>query len=224
MAMRTSVRLFAVCRERAKADQISIDIPGDSATLEQLRAAIAAEVPALAAFLPLVRIALNERFATEGDQIREGDELALIPPVSGGSGLGPYEIRSEPIDPREVIRAVSTNDAGAVVSFSGTVRASTEGREVLALEYEAYESMAARFLRVIGEEIAARWPNTRSAILHRTGRLEVGEVSVVIAVSSPHRADAFEGCRHAIERLKKDVPIWKKEVRRDGSIWVGIGS
>jgi molybdopterin synthase catalytic subunit len=185
---------------------------------------VGAAEPRLLPLLGLVRVAVNERFATKEDRITEGDDVALIPPVSGGSGQGPFDIRRDPIRVDEVVARVESPGAGAVVAFAGTVRASTDGCEVVALEYEAYESMAIRFLRQIGDEITRMWPEARVAILHRIGRLEVGETSVAIATSSPHRADAFEACRHAIERLKKDVPIWKKEIRRDGSVWVGVGS
>lgn len=224
MVMRISVRLFAVCRERAGTDRLDVELVGETASVADLRRAIAAASPALAPLLPIVRFAVDERFASDADPVQPGDEVALIPPVSGGSGLGPFELRSTPITLDEVERAVARPEAGALVSFAGTVRSKTQGHDVVALEYEAYDSMAVRFLRTIGDEVRSRWPDASVAILHRTGRLEVGEVSVVIAVSSPHRGDAFDGCRHAIERLKQDVPIWKKEIRRDGSIWVGAGS
>jgi molybdopterin synthase catalytic subunit len=187
-------------------------------------AAISLEVPSIGPLVKMVRVAVNEEFAAPDQRVRAGDEVALIPPVSGGSGLGPFAVRAEPIEEREAIDAVRSPEAGAIVSFLGTVRARTAGHEVIALEYEAYDSMAVRVLRSIGEEIMTRWPGTRAAIIHRRGRLSVGDVSVVIACSSPHRADAFDACRHAIERLKADVPIWKKEIRKDGSIWVGVGS
>lgn len=169
-------------------------------------------------------MAVNQSFADEATVVRAGDEVALIPPVSGGSGQGPFAVRGTPIDLTEVERAVRSPSAGAVCTFSGTVRSETHGHRVTALEYESYQEMAEGFLRKIGDEIAERWPGARTAILHRVGRLEVGEVAVVIAVASAHRKDAFEGCRHAIERIKEDVPIWKKELREDGSVWVGMGS
>ncbi len=222
--MRVSVRLFAVCRERVQRDTIEVEISGDSADLPRLRAAIGRDFPMLAPLLPIVRVAVNHAFAEEGDPIRAGDEVALIPPVAGGSGLGPFEIRSAPIRLEAVENAVRHGGAGAVVGFLGTVRERTGDHEVVALEYEAYLEMAELELRKIGAEIAERWPGARTAILHRVGRLEIGEASVAIAVSAPHRADAFEGCRHAIERLKAEVPIWKKEIRKDGSVWVGVGS
>lgn len=222
--MRVAVKLFAVCRERAKKDAIDLEIAGDSADLTALREAIGAACPELLPLLPIVRIAVNQAFASGDDRILEGDEVALIPPVAGGSGRGPFAIRTQPLRLEEVENAVRHGGAGAVVGFVGTVRDHTGPHDVVALEYEAYVEMAERYLRKIGDEISERWPDARAAILHRIGRLDVGEASVVIAVAAPHRADAFDGCRHAIERLKADVPIWKKEIRKDGSIWVGVGS
>ncbi len=135
-----------------------------------------------------------------------------------------FEVRTTPIEVAEVEAAVRHGGAGAVVSFTGAVRDHTGDASVEALEYESYRSMAEKYLALIGSEILDKWPKARVAILHRVGRLVVGEASVVIAVASPHRADAFDACRHAIERLKQDVPIWKKEIRTDGSVWVGVGS
>jgi molybdopterin synthase catalytic subunit len=220
--MHISVRLFAVLKDRAGTDRVELDLAGDSATLIQLKEAIAQRVPAIAPLLSQVRVAINEELAAAGALISEKDDVALIPPVSGGSGA--FAIEENPIELDRVVRAVTHPGAGAICTFSGTVRDQTKGVAVVALEYEAYRSMALKYLERIGGEIEARWPGTRAAIVHRIGRVEIGETSVVIAVSSPHRADAFEGCRHAIERLKEDVPIWKKELRVDGSIWVGVGS
>ncbi len=134
-----------------------------------------------------------------------------------------YEVREVPISTEEVLAAVHSDGTGAVVTFTGVVRAQSRGRAVLRLEYEAYVPMAEKVLRAIGDEIAERWPGARTAVLHRIGTLHPGEVAVAIAVAAPHRAEAFEGCRHAIERLKEDVPIWKREVFRDGSEWRGLG-
>jgi molybdopterin synthase catalytic subunit len=222
--MRLAVSLFAVLRDRAKADVLHLEIAGDSADLSALKEAVARACPALAPLMPIVRVALNQSFASGEDRIREGDEVALIPPVSGGSGRGPFEVVDRPIRTDEVEHAVAHPGAGAVVTFTGTVRDETSNHEVVALEYEAYLPMAKRYLEKIGGEIEAAWPGARAAILHRIGRLDVGEASVVIAVAAAHRGDAFAACRHAIERLKADVPIWKKEERKDGSVWVGVGS
>ncbi len=219
--MRLEVRLFAVCRERAGTDRLTVYVPS-APTVPELRAAIAEASPPLAPLLRISRLAINQEFAREDQVISETDELALIPPVSGGRGL--FLLTSTSIDVAAVERAVAADGAGATVSFVGTVRDHTGPHAVEALEYEAYPEMAQRFLERIGGEVADRWPGARCAIVHRTGRLGVGEASVAIAVSSAHRADAFEGCRHAIERLKQDVPIWKRELRKDGSVWVGVGS
>jgi molybdopterin converting factor subunit 1 len=222
--MKVEVRLFAVCRERAGRDRITVELPGTRASVRSLVSVIADSVPELAPLLPRVRVAVDLEFAGPDDELAEGADVALIPPVSGGSGQGPFAVLTRPIALAEVEAAVAHAGAGAVVSFAGTVRERTGEHRVLRLEYEAYAEMAEATLRRIGEEIAARWPAARAAILHRVGALEVGEVSVAIAVASPHRADAFDGCRHAIERLKEDAPIWKREVRADGSVWVGLGS
>ncbi len=131
-----------------------------------------------------------------------------------------FRIVTEPIDPRVVEAAVAHSGAGALCVFHGVVRDHSRGKRVSHLEYEAYPPMAEKVLAQIGEEIAQRWPGTRVAITHRVGRLVVGETSVVIAVSSPHRAEAFEACRYAIEELKVRVPIWKKEFAEDGEYWV----
>lgn len=220
--MRMTVRLFAICRERAQTDEIQVDLPDGPATVSTVKSAIAEQYPVLAPLLSAVRVAVNETFGVDDDPVTEGDELALIPPVSGGSPR--FEVRDAPINVAEVEAMVRHGGAGAVVSFTGTVRDQTDGLSVDALEYEAYRSMAEKYLARIGDEVAEQWPRARVAILHRVGRLTVGEASVVIAVASPHRADAFEACRHTIERLKQDVPIWKKEIRTDGSVWVGMGS
>jgi molybdopterin synthase catalytic subunit len=219
-----TVRLFAVCRERAGVDRIAVDLPGENPGISELQAALARAAPGLEPLLPLVRVAVNHEFADASTRFRPEDDVALIPPVSGGSGLGPFVLQEGPIDLSALERAVAFAGAGAIVSFAGTVRDHTAEHRVIALEYEAYPEMAERFLRKIGAELAERWPGIRVAIVHRVGRLLVGEISVAIAVASPHRAAAFDACRQAIERLKQDVPIWKKEIREDGSIWVGVGS
>lgn len=235
--MRVRVVLFAVCRERAKSDQISVELPDTGATAADVLRAVERAAPALSEVLPAVRVAVNLAFVEPDHPIGANDEVALIPPVSGGAPEagkasegteGPLEVWAalgeEPLDPREVEAQVAGSGQGARVTFQGTVRNRTGDHGVVALEYEAYPAMALAVLRQIGNEGVRGWPGARVAVAHRTGRLTVGEVSVVICVSHPHRAQAFEACRHVIERLKQDVPIWKKEIREDGSVWVGIGS
>lgn len=131
-----------------------------------------------------------------------------------------FKITAEPITAQMVIDAVSTNSAGAVATFLGTVRDNSLGREVLFLEYEAYPEMAEKMMQKVADEIYDRWKTDRIAIIHRTGRLKLGEVSVAIAVATPHRKTAFEACEYAIERLKQIVPIWKREVWKGGEEWV----
>ena len=132
-----------------------------------------------------------------------------------------FEIIASPISAQEVTEQVMHRNAGAVVNFIGTVREITKGRKTLYLEYEAYVPMAKAKLEQIGKEIDEKWPGAKSAIVHRIGRLEIGEAAVVIATSSPHRADAYEANRYAIERIKELVPIWKKEHWEDGELWIG---
>jgi molybdopterin synthase catalytic subunit len=131
-----------------------------------------------------------------------------------------YDVVSGPIDPRELETAVSHAGAGAICTFSGIVRDNSRGQSVAHLDYEAYAEMAVPQMRKIGEEIKERWPLARVAIAHRTGHLEIGEVSVVVSVSAPHRHEAFEACRWGIDRLKESVPIWKKEHAVDGTYWI----
>jgi molybdopterin synthase catalytic subunit len=149
----------------------------------------------------------------------DGDEVAVIPPVSGGLDL--FQITEAPLSLDTLAREVRQDSSGAVASFLGVVRGASRGRTVRFLEYEAYPEMAVAKMREIAEEIRGRWPVDRIAVIHRTGRLEIGEASVAIVVSSPHRREALEACAYAIERLKAVVPIWKKEVWTDGAEWIG---
>ena len=214
------VRYFAVARERAGCSEEKVELlPGT--TVAALLAQLLVSHPALAAVLPHLRVAVDHQFVGLDEAVPEGAEVALIPPVAGGSGA--FELLSSPLSLDAVVKAVSANGQGAVVTFSGAVRDATKGRAVRRLEYEAYAEMAQKKLEEIGAEISARWPLARAAIHHRVGVLVPGELAVVIAVSTPHRAEAFAACRHAIERLKTLVPIWKKEVYTDGEVWVGMG-
>jgi molybdopterin converting factor subunit 1 len=217
--MRVSVLYFAVARERAGMGQELVELPA-GARLRQLQLAVAERHPGLQALIPRVRWAVAQEFV-EDAELREGDEVALIPPVAGGIDLA--RVVDRPIVLEEVVAAVRGEGFGGVVTFTGAVRGESQGRRVVRLEYEAYTPMAEARLRAIGGEIDGRWPGCRTAILHRVGALSVGEVAVVIAVAAPHRQAAFAACAYAIDRLKQDVPIWKKEVFSDGSVWVGTG-
>ncbi len=174
-------------------------------------------------------VARNQEFAELTEKVREGDEIAFLPPVSGGAATHPPEIAVEgnyysltrhAIDTRALIARLVNGAEGAVVTFEGTVRNNTKGRPTLYLDYECYESMALKTMAKLGQEIAAGHSIARIAIVHRLGRLLVGETSVAVIVTAPHRRAAFEAALAGIDRLKKLVPIWKKEHFVDGEVWV----
>ena len=217
-----TIRLFAAAADAVGSRQLEGAWAG--LTVSQLLGRLAEEHPRLARIVPSLATAVNREYA-EGDRVlQEGDELALIPPVSGGSGEPArplFEVTAEPLSADEVASRVTNPYSGATLVFVGTVREWTKGKRTTLLEYEAYAEMAEEQMKVIGREIEERWPGARTAIVHRVGRLDVLEPSVIIAVATPHRADSFEACRHAIERLKQIVPIWKKEIFEDGEEWVG---
>jgi len=218
--MRVTVLYFAAARERAGTPSDTLELP-EGATAGDALAAACARHPPLRAVAGKLRLAVDQQFAANDRALRDGSEVALIPPVSGGAGA--HRLGPGPIDPDAPLREVAGPDCGAVVSFVGTVRETNHGKRVVRLEYEAYPEMALRIFDHISTHAREKWA-ARVAIHHRTGALEPGEISVVIAAAAPHRADAFEACRHAIEALKKDAPIWKRELYPDGSSWVGLGS
>lgn len=218
-----TVKLFAAAADAAGRRLIEGDWAG--LTPPQLLQALQEQYPGLAKLAPVLAIAVNREYATPDQVLLDGDEVALIPPVSGGSIDGDqrprFEVTEAPLSADEVASRVTNPYSGATLVFVGTVREWTKGKRTTYLHYEAYPEMAVAQMAVIGREIEQRWPGAQVAIVHRVGRLEVTEPSVVIAVATPHRADAFEACRYAIERLKQIVPIWKKEIWEDGEEWVG---
>ena len=220
--MTVTVRLFASYREAAGASRVEIALK-DGDRGPEVWAALVARFPALARQPSPAGYAVNDQYVDGTRVLREHDEVALIPPVSGGAtaGLALIEISEQPIQFDRLLAAVADPRAGAVVLFLGVVRDNARGRRVDSLQYEAYETLARREMEHIAGTIAGRWPGTRIAIAHRTGRLKVGEASVAISVSAPHRAEAFEAARFAIDALKQTVPIWKKEIWEGGEAWVG---
>jgi molybdopterin converting factor subunit 1 len=189
----------------------------------------AARFPRLREISRSIVVARNQEFAELTTKVQEGDEIAFLPPVSGGVAADPPELRingnyyaitRHAIDTHGLIARLMTGAEGAVITFEGTVRNNTKGRSTLYLDYECYESMALKMMARIGEEIASGHEIGRIAIVHRLGRMLVGETSVAIIVTSPHRRAAFQAALEAIDRLKKLVPIWKKEYFVDGEVWV----
>ncbi len=150
--------------------------------------------------------------------LADGDEVAFLPPVAGGAGR--CVLSEAPLDPAAVVARVSGPNAGGLVTFSGAVRDHARGQRIRHLEYEAYPGMAEREMEKVCDEAEKRWPGVRVAIAHRVGRLEIGDLAVVVAVAAPHRAEAFEAARFAIDTLKETVPIWKKEFAESGDYWV----
>ncbi len=216
--MELTILYFAAAREAAGAAREALD-PAP-ATVADLRRALVERHPALGRVLPRCRIAVNQEMAGDADAVPPGAEVAIIPPVSGGAPT--CRVLEAPLSLADAVAAVRSPGCGAVVTFQGDVRADTKGRTVIRLEYEAYVPMAERSLARIAADIE-REHGSRVAILHRVGHLAPGEAAVVIACAAPHRTPAFRACEAAIERLKREAPIWKREVFEDGSTWVGLG-
>jgi molybdopterin synthase catalytic subunit len=211
------VLYFAGARDAAGTAREVLATP---ATVGALRRALVEAHPGLGAVLARSRIAVDQEFAADDLTLRDGAEVAVIPPVAGGGGL--FRVVDRPLELSEVVDAVRGHGLGGIVTFTGTVRDETRGRKVLRLEYEAYGPMAERKLAEIGAEVA-RAHGAEVAIVHRVGVLAPGEAAVVIACAAPHRTPAFRACEACIETLKREVPIWKREVYQDGSEWVGLG-
>jgi molybdopterin synthase catalytic subunit len=212
--VRVRVRLFAGLRERAGTGRRELELP-DGATVGDVWSALAlGDEPAGLLY------ARNREYVPRDAALADGDEVAVIPPVSGGD----FRLSEEPLSVEAVVREVESEEAGAIATFVGTTRRHSRGRTVLYLEYEAYEGMAEEMMRRLAEELKAKHDLLEVAIHHRVGRVDVGGTSVVIAVSSAHRAAALAACQEAIDTLKVSVPLWKKEVYEGGEEWIGQGS
>jgi molybdopterin converting factor subunit 1 len=220
--MKLTILLFAGLRRRLGRDHLEIDVPAGT-TAAALLPLIARAHPQLADQLDVARLAVDHEFVDGGAQLREGVEIALIPPVSGGHDGPAARLQHQPLQLEEALARVRHPGAGGTNIFIGDVRSSSHGKPIAHLEYEAYAPMALKVMGAIIARIEAGSPGVRLAIHHRLGRLEVGESAVIIAAAAPHRAEAFDACRAAIEALKREVPIWKREVAVDGETWFGRG-
>ena len=213
------VRLFAGLRERAGIAHADLDLPDGARAADVWDALAIGERPAGIAF------AVNREYAADTTALADGDEVALIPPVSGGSGdVATVTIGDDPLDLGALVGLVADPGAGAISTFLGVVRDNARGREVEWLEYEAYDDMARTEMARIAAAAVTRHGCLRAAVSHRTGRVQIGEASVAIAVSSAHRAQAMAACKEIIDTLKASVPIWKKERYEGGEEWIGQGS
>jgi molybdopterin converting factor subunit 1 len=212
--VKVAVKLFAAVREQAGGRERQLELADGSSVDDVWPALGLGEEPAGIVY------AVNRSYVSRGAPLADGDEVAVIPPVSGGA----FRLSAEPLSVEQVNTEVASDDAGAIATFVGTTRARSRGRDVIRLEYEAYEEMAEAEMARIASVLKARHDVLDIAIHHRVGPVEIGETSVVIAVSAPHRAAAFEACREAIDTLKQTVPLWKKELYVGGEEWIGQGS
>ncbi len=212
--MRVVVKLFAGLREQAGTGEREVDLEDGARTADVWPALGLGEEP------PGLLYAVNREYAQPDRRLADGDEVALIPPVSGGS----FRLSEELLDLGAVVAEAADERAGAIATFLGTTRIESRGRTVVQLEYEAYGGMAEIVMERIADDLKAKYDLCEVAIHHRVGRVGIGETSVAIAVSAPHRHDALAACREAIDRLKEAVPLWKKEVYEGGEEWIGRGS
>jgi len=212
--VRVVVRLFAGLREQAGTGRRELELPDGASVAEVWAALDLGDEPAGLLY------AVNMQYAGRDLRLDEGDEVALIPPVSGGA----FRLIEGSIDLGAVVAEVADTRAGAIATFQGTVRSQSRGRDVIALEYEAYSEMAEKVMAEIAAEVKARYELCEVAITHRLGRIEIGEVSVATAVSAPHRQDALAACKDVIDALKERVPLWKKELYEGDEEWIGRSS
>jgi molybdopterin synthase catalytic subunit/molybdopterin converting factor small subunit len=215
--MQILVRLFGAVREAAGAKELSLTL-AEGARARDVWKRLVDDYPAIGPFGERLAVSVNLEIRALDALLHDSDEVAFLPPVSGG--MGTCSLSQGPLDVGTVVARVAGPGMGGIVTFVGAVRDNARGRQIRHLEYESYPEMAEREMERIASQAAERWPGTRLAIAHRSGHLEVGDLAVVVVAAAPHRAEAFEACRFAIDTLKQTVPIWKKEVASDGEYWV----
>lgn len=220
--MRITVRYFAVLRERVRLDDEVVEV-AEGATVRDAVEVVCERHEAVRGLRTRFQTAVNQTMVGAEHGLRDGDELALIPPVAGGNDRLARMVHDEAPSLDRCVAAVAGPSIGAVCTFTGLVRATNQGRQVERLEYEAYDAMANKVLGELCVAIEGEIAGARLAVEHRAGKLVVGDVAVVIAAAAPHRDEAFRACREMIERLKRSVPIWKKEIGPDGAEWLGVG-
>jgi len=214
--MRVRILFFGRLKDLAGKSGDLLDLP-DRAVVRDVLEHYSSQVPRMRESMASLAVAVNQEYAGPETVLKANDEVALLPPVSGGSGAATI-VRS-PIDTQGVLERIKRGADGAAVVFEGVVRNQTRGRQTLHLDYEAYEEMALRQMEGLAQQALKQFQVREVALVHRLGRLEIGETSVLIVVASAHRAAAFDACRWLIETLKRSVPIWKKEYSEDGAVW-----
>jgi len=228
--VRIRVLFFGVIRDIVSLREDTVEVP-EGARLETVLESYSSRFPRLRAMTSSIGMARNQQFASPGSPVAEGDEVAFLPPVSGGSGTYTHHLDDhavghffgltrDPIDGGALARRLLRGEDGAFVNFEGVARNNTKGRPTMYLEYECYEPMAIKVMAEIGAEIARAFPIGRIAMVHRLGRIGIGETSVAVVATAPHRKPAFEAALEGINRLKRLVPVWKKEFFVDGEVWV----
>jgi MoaE-MoaD fusion protein len=227
--MHVKLLFFATLKDIVGTQQLQLDVP-DGVTVNDLWERLESSYPRLRPYRSIALTSVNEEYADRGAAICEGDEVAIFPPVSGGSTPSDVEIMERPreiyritreaIDARAIASMMLRPEVGAICIFEGVVRNNSKGKTTRFLEYEGYETMALKKMEEIGTFVRSAWDIDAVAIVHRLGHMDIGETSVAIIVNSPHRKASFDACEYAIDRLKKIVPIWKKEFFEDGEVWV----
>jgi molybdopterin synthase catalytic subunit len=227
--MQVRLLFFATLKDIVGARQMQLEVP-PGATVGDVLTHLEASYPRIKDYRPVVLTAVNEEYVDQGASVQEGDEVAIFPPVSGGevesdvltiSRSGElYQITRDSIDAQKISREMLRPEDGAICIFEGVVRNNSKGKRTLYLEYEGYDTMALKKLEEIGIFVRQAWEIGCVGMIHRLGRLEIGETSVAVIVTSPHRRAAFDACHYAIDKLKKVVPIWKKEFFEDGELWI----
>lgn len=221
--MQVRVLFFGVLRELAGKSSDSLQLP-DGGSVRDVIARYESEIPELKKHLSSIALAVNEQYVSPETRLKANDEVAFLPPVSGGTESPAIArhystITRDTINPQRVVDSLKRGEDGAALAFEGIVRNQTRGRKTLYLDYEAYEPMALQEMEALAREALSKFEIRDVAIVHRLGRLQIGETSVLIAVASAHRAAAFDACRWLIDTLKRKVPIWKKEYFEDGAVW-----